>query len=106
MPDRPLGKNRLVIKSDEFAEDFGGEPLGEDRIRWTVALKYASRYERIRGSFSLDLLGRLAKGQCLSLREDVGHEHVVVPAERIERLAKSDEITRDQPRSLVDQLVK
>src|SRR5262249_51454029 len=30
----------------------------------------------------------------------------MVPAERIERLTKSDEITWDQPRSLVDQLVK
>src|SRR5262245_25101774 len=106
MPDRPLGKNRLLVKSDEFAEDFRGEPLGEDSIRWTVALEYASRYERIRRSFSLDLLGRLAEGQCLGLREHVGHEHVMVPAEPIERLTKSDEITRDESRSLVDQLVK
>src|SRR6516165_3042606 len=30
----------------------------------------------------------------------------MVPAERIERSTKSDEITWDQPRSLVDQLVK
>src|SRR5215468_7730688 len=30
----------------------------------------------------------------------------MVPAEPIERLTKSDEITWDQPRSLVDQLVK
>src|SRR5262249_26706652 len=45
MPDRPLGKTRLLLKSDEFAEALGGEPLGEDRIRWTVALEYASRYE-------------------------------------------------------------
>src|SRR5215470_17656563 len=101
MPDRPLGKNRLLVKSDEFAEDFGGEPLGEDRIRWTVALEYASRYERIRCSFSLDLLGRLAEGQCLGLREHVGHEHVVVPAERVERMAKPDKVTRDESRSLV-----
>src|SRR5215467_7945744 len=106
MPDRPLGKNRLLVKSDEFAEDFRGESLGEDRIRWTVALEYTGGYERIRCSFRLDILRRFAEGQCLSLREHVGHEHVMVPAERVERLAKPDEITRDEPGSLVDQLVK
>src|SRR5262249_14540302 len=106
MPDRPLGKNRLLVKSDEFAEDFGGEPLGEDRIRWTVALEDPGGYERIRCSFRLDILRRFAEGQCLSLREHVGHEHVMVPAEPIQRLAKPDEITWDEPGSLVDQLVK
>jgi hypothetical protein len=39
--------------------------------------------------FCLHLLGRLAEGQCLGLREDIRQQHVVVPAERRERVAKS-----------------
>src|SRR5262245_40479921 len=106
MPDCPLRENGVFVKSDEFAEDFRGESLGEDRIRWTVALEYTGGYERIRCSFRLYILRRFAEGQCLSLREHVGHEHVMVPAERIERLTEPDEITWDQPRSLMNQLVK
>jgi hypothetical protein len=52
------------------------------------------------------LLGRLAEGQGLGLREVVHQEHVVMPAKRIEPSPEDDEITRDQPRSLVDQLVE
>src|SRR5215510_406943 len=106
IPDRPLRENGLFVEGDEFAEDFRGESLGEDRIRWTVALEYTGGYERIRCSFCLYILRRFAEGQCLSLREDVGHQHVMVPAERIERLTEPDEITWDQPRSLMNQLVK
>src|SRR5262249_42143102 len=60
----------------------------------------------MRCSFRLYILSGFGEGQCLSLREHVGHEHVMVPAEPIERLAKPDEITWDEPGSLVDQLVK
>src|SRR5262245_52023166 len=106
IPDRPLRENGVFVKGDEFAEDFRGESLREDRIRWTVALEYTGGYERIRCSFRLDILRRFAEGQCLSLCEHVGHEHVMVPAKRIERLTEADEITWDQPRSLMNQLVK
>src|SRR5262245_40957619 len=106
MPNRALSEDVVFVKSVEFAEDFRGESLGEDSIRWTVALEYTGGYERIRCSFRLDILRRFAEGQCLSLREHVGHEHVMVPAEPIERLPKPDEITWDEPGSLVDQLIK
>ena len=56
--------------------------------------------------FRLHLLGRLAERQRLGLGEDVGQQHVVVPAERVERVAEGDEVARDQLRPLMDQLIK
>ena len=57
-------------------------------------------------AFRPHLFGRLAEGQRLGLGEDVRQEHVVVPAERIERLDKGNEIARDESRPLMDQLVE
>src|SRR4030095_10388486 len=73
IPNCSLSENVVLVERNEFAEDFRSEPLGQDRIRWTVALEYPGGYEPIRCSFSLYFLGRLAEGQGLSLREDIGH---------------------------------
>ncbi len=64
------------------------------------------RHEPVRRALGLDLLGRLAEGQRLGLGEDVRQEHVVVPAEGVERLAERDEVTRNEPGALMNQLVK
>ena len=56
--------------------------------------------------FGLELLGRLAEGERLGLGKDVRHQQIVVVAQRIERMAKPDQVARDQPRSLVDELVE
>ena len=106
MPDRPLREDVVLVEGDELAEDFRGEALGKDRIRWAVALEDAMGHEPIRRAFRLYFLRRLAECQRLGLGEDVGHEHVMVPAKGVERLAKSDEVARDEPRSLMDQLVE
>src|SRR5262245_24441742 len=63
-------------------------------------------YQPVWGTFGLDFLGCLAEGQCLGLGKDVRQEDVMVPAQRIERLAKGDEVTRDESGTLVDQLVE
>ena len=85
----PWVKTCVLVEGDELAEDFRGEALGKDRVRWAVALEDAMGHEPIRRAFSLDFVRRLAEGQRLGLGEDVGQEHVVVPAKRVERLAKS-----------------
>ena len=64
------------------------------------------RDEPVGRALGLDLLGGLAEGQRLGLGEDVGHQDVVVPAERVERLAEADEVAGDEPRALVDELVE
>ena len=79
---------------------------GEDRVRRTVALEDPMGDEPIRRALGLDLLRRLSERQRLGLGEDVGQEHVVVAAERIERLSKGDEVTRNEPGSLMDQLIE
>ena len=48
----------------------------------------------------------LPNASASALREHVGHQHVVMPAERIERLAEGDEVARNQPRALMDQLIE
>src|SRR4030095_1151895 len=106
IPNCSLSENVVLVERNEFTEGFRREALGKDRVRRPVALEDACGYKPIRRALRLDFRRRLAEGQRLGLGEDVRHEHVVVPAERVERLAEPDEITRDEPGSLVDQLVE
>ena len=64
------------------------------------------RGEPGRRAFGLDLGRRLAEGQGLGLGEDVGHQQVVMPAQRVERLREADEVAGDKLGALVDQLVE
>src|SRR5262249_35589271 len=48
----------------------------------------------------------LPKASASAWGEDIGQEHVVMAAERVERLAERNEVAWDQPGALVDQLVK
>src|SRR5580698_2697395 len=52
------------------------------------------------------LLGSLTKGKRLRLRANVREQHVVVPADWIERFPEGDEVAWDKSRPLMDQLVK
>ncbi len=75
---------------------------GEDCVRWAIALEDAMRNEPIRRALGLDLLRRLPESQRFGLREDVCHEHVMVAAKRIERLAKGDKVTGNEPSPLMN----
>ena len=106
LPDGALGEHGMFVKSDELAESLRREPVGEDGVRRAVALEDAVRHEPVRRALGFDLLRRLSERQRFGLGEDVGQQHVVVAAERIERLRKGDEVARDEPRSLMDQLIE
>src|SRR5881628_3914135 len=106
LPDSALREHAVLVKGDQLAENFRREPIGEDSVRRAVALEDSVGYEPIRRALGLDLLGRLAERQRLSLGEDVRQEHVVMTAELVERLAKRDEVAGDEPGPLVDQLVE
>jgi len=47
------------------------------------------RNEPVRGALGFDLLGGLAEGESFGLCEDVGHEHGVLIAERVQRFQES-----------------
>src|SRR6516164_5017697 len=101
VPDRTLREHRVLIERDQLAECFGHDGIG-----WTIALEHAVRNQPVRSAFRRDLLASLAKCQRFGLRVYVGDEHVVMSAERMERLRKSDEIARDKPGPLVNELVE
>src|SRR6516162_6312734 len=63
-------------------------------------------YQPVRRALGLDFLRGLAEGQGLGLSKDVRQEDVMVPAQRIERLGKGDEVTRDEAGALMDQLIE
>src|SRR5882724_6903281 len=106
VPNDPLGEDAVFVKSDELAERFRREPLGEDRIRWAVTLEDAMRHEPIRCALGFDLLGRLPEGQRFGLSEHVRQEHVVVPTKRVERLVECYEVAWNESRSLMNQLIE
>src|SRR5256885_577471 len=105
-PDGALGEHAVLVQRDELSERLGREPLGEDRVRGAIALEHPMGNERVRRAFGLDLLARLAEGQRLGLCEHVRQQEVVMPTERVQGLAEGDEVTRDEPGPLVDQLVE
>src|SRR5262245_20218614 len=63
-------------------------------------------HEPIGRAFRLNLIGGFAESQRLRLRKDVGDQHIVMPAQWIERPGESDEVARYQPRALMDQLIE
>ena len=72
VPDHALSEDAVFVKRDEFAENFRREPLGENRVRRTIAFKDAMRHEPVRRAFGFDFLGGLAKRQRLGLGKDIG----------------------------------
>src|SRR5258707_897469 len=64
------------------------------------------RNKPIRRAFGLDLLARFSKRERLALRKNVRQQHIMMPAERVERLSERDEVARNEPRALMDQLIE
>src|SRR5271156_6658563 len=106
MPDGALGEDAVLVKRDELAERFGRKLVQKNYAGWPIAFEDAMRDEPVRRAFLLHLLGRLAEGERLGLREHVCQQHIVVTADRIERLRERDEVARDEFSSLMDQLVE
>src|SRR5262245_52293152 len=96
----------MLVERHKLAERGRRELLGEERVRRAIALEYPVRHQPLRRALSFDFLRRLAEGQRLGLGEDVRQQYVVVPAQRVERLAKGDEVTGDEAGALMDQLVE
>src|SRR6266851_8507758 len=106
VPNRPLGEDGVFVQSYQLAQGFGRQLFGKDRVRWTITFEYPVGNEPVGSAFCLHLFRSLAEGQCFGLRANVGNQHVVVAAEWVERLRKSDEVARDEPGPLMNQLVE
>src|SRR5215813_9026513 len=96
----------MLVERHELTERGRRELLGDERVRRAITLEYPVWHQPLRRALSLDFLGRLTEGQRLGLGEDVRQEDVVMPAQRIERLAKGDEVTGDEAGALMDELVE
>src|SRR5215831_17707698 len=105
-PNYTLSEDDVLVKRDQFAENFRSESFGEDGVRWPVAFKNAVWDQPVRCSLGFDLFSRLAESERLGLGEDVGQEHIVVTTQRCECVAKGDKITGYESRSLMDQLIE
>src|SRR6185369_4357339 len=101
-----LGEHAVLIKGHEFPKHLGSQSLRQDNIGWTVSYEYAMRYQPVRCALCLDLFWRFPESQGFSLGKDIRQQHVMMPAQRGQRPGKSDEITRDESRALVNQLVE
>ena len=64
-PDRALDKRDVLVQGDELAECKWGQCVAEDRGRRTVALKAAGRDDLLGRTLGTNLVGCLAKGECL-----------------------------------------
>src|ERR1051325_3379171 len=106
VPDRPLREHAVLVERDQLAQRRRGQAIQENRVGRSVALEDAVRHEPLGRALGRDLVSRLAAGERLGLREHVGEQHVVMPADPVERLCERNEIARDQPRALVEQLVE
>src|ERR1700747_1574227 len=62
------------------------------------------RYKPVRGAFCFNLLGGLTESQGRTLRNSVGHEHVMMFADRVERMCECNEVARYESCSLMQQL--
>src|SRR3989442_9653719 len=106
VPDDALGEHAVLVERDELSKRFRRQPLGEDRVRRTIALEDPVGNECVRRALGRDLLARLAKRQRLGLREYVRQQHVVVPSERVQTAGEGDEVAGDETSPLMYQLVE
>src|SRR5215472_252748 len=106
VPDGALREHHMLIERHQLAENFRGKPFGKNHVGWTITLKHTMRHQPFRRAFSSDLLSGLAERQRLGLGENVRHKHIVMLSQRVERVSKRNKVTRDQPRSLMDELIE
>src|SRR6516164_4661329 len=64
------------------------------------------RHEPVLRAFGFDLFHRLTERERLALRKNIGEQHVVMPAERVQRLCKGNEVAGNQARTLVNELIE
>ena len=106
VPDAALGEHLVFVQGDKLPEHKRAQPWGQDRIGGSVAVHGAMRDQLFRAAFGAQFIGVLTEGQGLALSEKVGHEQVLVAAERAGGAGEADEIAGHRFGALVQQLIK
>ncbi len=104
VPDGALHENFVLVERDEPAQRIRRQAFHQDNVGRAIPLEGTMWHLEGRDAIGCDLLLRLPKCQRLRLREEIRHEHIMVLAQRIQRLAEADEVTGDQLRALVNKL--
>src|SRR5262249_14628834 len=84
----------------------GAQRCYPDGVGGPIAFEPPMRDEPIGRAFGLDLLARFSEGERLSLCKYVRQQHIVMPAELVERLCEGDEVAGNEPGALMDQLIE
>ena len=110
-PHHALGEGEVLVERDQLAEHGRRQRGRHDRRGRPVAGEDPRGDDGLGRALRAHLVGGLAEGQRRGLREEVGQEQLVdvgvaVAVQRVRRLGERDEVGRDQPGALVDQLVE
>src|SRR5581483_3896870 len=105
VPDRPLREHLVLVQGDQAAEGPWVELVGQDRGGGPIAGEGPMGNEPLRNPLGAHLIARLAERERLGLREQVGHEQVVVAADRVRRSDEADQVARDQLGALMQELI-
>src|SRR6266511_4674562 len=106
VPDRSLGEYAVLIQRNQLPERGRGQTIHHDGVGRPIAFEHPMRDEPIGRAFGLDLLTRFSEGERLGLCKYVRQQHIVMPAELVERLCEGDEVTGNKPGALMDQLIE
>jgi len=104
VPDHALHKNLVFIERNQHAQRVRRELLQQDGIAGMVAVEYLVLHEL--AGLRLRFLARAATHQRFGLRQKIGEKEVVVFLQIVMRLDRDDEIGRNQPGALVQQLIE
>ena len=114
VPDHALGEDLVFVHGDEGAQTFRRNVVHHDGVGGLVAFEHLVRCEESDFFFRLASLAEfflglgegLAVHQGFGLCKEVGEELLVVIANRVVAVGRSDEVARNHLGALVDELVE
>src|SRR5581483_3049904 len=106
VPDGSLGEDTVLVQSHQSAERCRREPLGQDQVRRTISLENPVWYQPTGRAFSFHHVRGFAEGQGFGLGKNIRQQDVVMTSNWRQGAGESNEITGDQARALVNELVK
>ena len=96
----------MLVEGDQSTQHAWRKFLAQNGVGWSVALHGFLNGQPLRHAFGHNFRGGLAKRKRLGLRQHVGGERVLVRANIVQRLGKSNEIAWHQLCALVDHLIE